>query len=361
MKRKLSISAILMNLLLAIVAGMFFSPLVGCNPAVIAFVVFAGGTGVQFIDPMFFRGIAQEGLNQEIWTDVLVQDFRDAEAASFLNLIPDESRHVVATRGENEVIHLVDVGADPEVLINNTTYPIGFADQTDNDIPISLDSFTTKATRVSDLEIQYIAYDKIRLVQEKHKNAIMDTKHNKAVHALGPAAETATTPVLVTSGPDDGTGRKRLIMKDLVDHKKQYDSKKIPLAKRVLVLTSDHYNDLLIECINANKSTDHLAHDDAGLLNTRLCGFLTFMYVDMPYYTLATLTKKSFGAAVVAGDVQATVSFYAPDMFRAAGSTKNYTDEPTTQNHAWLYNVRHNYIVLPRKTRAQGAILSADV
>lgn len=297
------------------------------------------------------------GLNQEVWTDVLVQDFKATEEASFLNEIPDESRHVSATRGENEVIHLVDVGADPEVIINNITYPIGFASQDDKDIPISLDTFVTKATKVTQEEIEHIAYDKIRLVQDKHKNAVMTAKHNKAVHALAPIENTATTPVLKTTGPDDGTGRKRLVIKDVLTHKNSYDTQKIPLEKRILVLSSDHYNDLLLEALDAKKSTDHLSYDEAGLLKTRLYGFKTYLYIDVPYFN-ATGQKKSFGSVIEAGDVQGSVSFYAPDMFRASGLTKNYQDEPTTQNHAWLYNIRHNYIVLPRKQRAFGAIIS---
>ncbi|WP_136464937.1 hypothetical protein [Flagellimonas onchidii] len=301
------------------------------------------------------------GLNQEIWTDVLVQDFNATEEASFLKEIPDESRHVAATKGENEVIHLVDVGADPEVIVNNVTYPIGFATQEDKDIPISLDTYVTKATKVSQEEIENVSYDKIRLVQQKHKNKIMATKHNKAVHALASTSEKATTPILATTGPDDGTGRKRLIMKDVVTHKVSYDNQKIPLQGRNLVLSSEHYNDLLIEALEAKKATDHLSYDEAGLLKTRLFGFKTWLYIDVPYFNLATLTKKDFGAVVEDGDVQGSVSFYAPDMFRASGLTKNYADEPTTQNHAWLYNVRHNYIVLPRKERAVGAIVSADV
>lgn len=298
------------------------------------------------------------GLNQEIWTDVLVQDFKATEEASFLSEIPDESRHVAATRGENEVIHLVDVGADPEVIVNNITYPIGFTSQDDADIPVSLDTYVTKATKVTQEEIEHITYDKIRLVQSKHKSAVMRTKHNKAIHALAPKNNGATTPILKTTGPDDGTGRKRLIMKDVLTHKNAYDTQKIPLDKRILVLTSDHYNDLLLEAIEAKKTTDHLSYDEAGLLKTRLFGFKTYMYIDAPYFNLTSLTKKDFGSIVEAGDVQGSVSYYAPDMFRASGLTKNYEDEPTTQNHAWLYNIRHNYIVLPRKQRAIGAIIS---
>lgn len=301
------------------------------------------------------------GLNQEIWTDVLVQDFRTAEATAFLQAIPDESRHVTATRGENEFIHLVDVGADPEVLINNTTYPIGVAVQEDKDIAIGLDSYKTVATRVSDDEIQYIAYDKIRVVQDKHKNAIMDTKHNKAVHALGSNSETATTPILLTTGDDDGTGRKRMAIKDVIKHSELYNSLKIPLKDRHLVLTPQHHGDLVYECVKAEKSADHLAYTATGMLKQMLWSFNTWLYVDMPYYNLSTLTKKPFGSLIEQGDTMGSVSFYARDMFRASGMTKSYADEPTTQNHAWLYNTKHNYVVLPRKERAVGAIVSPTV
>lgn len=300
------------------------------------------------------------GLNQQIWTDVLVQAFRATEEASFLAEIPDESRFVSATRGNNEIIHLVDVGADPEVLINNSTYPIGFSQQTDTDIPIQLDSYKTKATKVTDDEIQYIAYDKIKLVQEKHKNAIMRVKHNKALHALTPQSNKAKTPILTTTGEDDGAGRKKLTLKDILKLKRAFDNQKIPADNRVLVLCSDHYNDLLDDAIGKTAFNGQFSDEVGGLLNARLYGFKVYWYVDAPYITVSSLTKKSFGAVPAAGDFQASVAFYAPDMFRASGMTKNYADEPGTQQQAWFYNVRHNYIVLPRKERAIAAIVSAS-
>jgi hypothetical protein len=300
------------------------------------------------------------GLNQEIWTDVLVKDFKGSEAESFLNLIPDESRHVAGTKGENEVIHLVDVGADPEVLVNNITYPIGVVTQVDGDIAISLDTFVTKATKVSQEEIENITYDKISLVQEKHKNSIMNTKHIKAVHALAPVTNKTATPVLVTTGPvNTDTGMKRLLLRDIRTLKKKFGTLGIPTKGRVLVLTEEHHDDLLEDCAVQKKSDSHLSTDDKGEIQKLLYSFKTYIYLDTPYFTLATKAKLSYGAIPVAGDVQASVAFNANDMFRASGLTKNYTDEPTTQNHAWLYNVRHNYVVLPRKERAIAAIISA--
>ncbi|MDD2984720.1 MAG: hypothetical protein PHQ74_15180, partial [Crocinitomicaceae bacterium] len=127
-----------------------------CAIALLAFVVtattglnpFYSGAGV--LASTFLKsgqtGVAYDGLQQEIWTDIIVEQFRTTEDAGFLNEIPDESRWVVSSKGENETIHLNDIGADPEVLINNTSYPIGYSTQTDADIPINLHKFQTKAT-----------------------------------------------------------------------------------------------------------------------------------------------------------------------------------------------------------------------
>jgi hypothetical protein len=48
-------------------------------------------------------------------------------------------------------------------------------------------------------------------------------------------------------------------------------------------------------------------------------------------------------------------------MFKANGSTTNYEDKPTPRTQQWEFNMKHNYIVLPRKQRAIGAIVSVAV
>lgn len=297
-------------------------------------------------------------LNQQIWTDVLVKRFKATEDALFLNEIPDYSRYVTATTNEYDIINLVDVGGMPEVITNNITYPIGYYTQDDGNIPIQLNTHVTVATRVSIEETQYIAYDKIATVQENHSDAIMNRKHTMGAHALSPTSHSASTPIMEATGDVDQTGRKRLTPGDLVTHKKAYDDQKIPLKYRILVLSSDHYNDLLFWCIQKDKSTSHLASDENGLLKQRLEGFKTFMYMDVPMINSSTLQKTSYGSIPGVNDVNASFSFAANDMFKAKGRTWNITDPINTQTHSTMYNVRHNYVVLPKKQRAIGAIIS---
>ncbi len=301
------------------------------------------------------------GLNQEIWTDVLVKNLKAGEEASFLNEIPDSSQYVMASRNDNDIIHLVDVGVDPEVLINNTTYPIPIVSQTDGDIPIQLDKFQTKATRVSDDELAYIAYDKIALVQSKHLKAIKKAKFGKAAHALAPNADSSLTPVVSTTGDDDGTGRKKMTYADLLALKRKFDSAGFDDEGRILVLSTDHYNDLLEDKELKNLFSKQFQDEKSGKLNLFIAGFKLYRYLRNPYFNATTKTKKSFGAVPGAGDYRATFAFVADEAFRANGRTKNYTKEPEPEYQAWLYNVRHNYIVLPKKQRSIGAIISASV
>lgn len=358
-KRKLSIVAIVTNLILALVVGLLMSPITGFNPLVVSAVVFFGGTGLQFFAPTFFAGIAMEGVYREIWTGELVESFQPEIEASFLSEIPDESRHVQSSStGENQVIHLVDIGADPEVLINNTTYPIGYETLEDGDIAFQLDKFTTVATKVSDDELYAISYDKISVVNKKHKNAILAKKFAKAAHALAPQSNTINTPVIGTSGATVA-GKKLATVNDVIDLGGALSAAGVPDdGNRILVLNTQHNTGIVKEVKDFYKDYLNIA---TGQLRPLFHGFKVYLYHAMPFYLAADNTKVSFGAVFnPAIHNVASVAFYAPDMFRAEGSTKMYYDEPTTQNHAAAVNYRHYYLVSPKKARAIAAIVTTN-
>ena len=120
MKKSINIMKGLFALLAITVFTVGVSAATGFNPIIVGGVC----TALSFVPSGANGVVAFAGLNQEIWTYVLVDTFARAEAGTFLEEIPDESRHVIASRNDNDIIHLVDVGVDPDVLINNTTYPI---------------------------------------------------------------------------------------------------------------------------------------------------------------------------------------------------------------------------------------------
>lgn len=327
--------------LLAMAAGI--SPAIGAA-GMNAVAVLFGGTVPQ--------GVLRAGVYKEIWAGELVKALRGLLEGTWLDGIPDSSSLV-----NNDIIHLVEVGVDPEVLINNTTYPIPLQALDDADIAIELDKFQTKVTPITDDELYAISYDKMSRVKESHSNAINDAKFAKAAHALCPTENTDTTPVLVTTGERDAeTGRLRLVPGDIVRLKAALDKLRVPADKRRLVLCSDHVNDLLMadqkfkEQYNLNQTEGRIG---------RLYGFDIYEFGNTPLYTVAG-KKKAVGALAEAGEFQCSFAFYVPRVFKATGSTKMYYSEASTdpEYQRNKINFRHYFICMFKKADAGVAIRS---
>ena len=341
---------ILCALLFNIVMGAVMATAVDVHPLAGSAAMVAVGSVMSFVPSV--GPALRAGVYAEIWTGELVKALREFLSGSWLDGVPDQSSIV-----NNDVIHLVDVGVDPDVLINNTTYPIDTQELDDGDIAINLDKFQTKATPITDDELHAITYDKMSRVKESHGNAISDAKFRKAAHALCPNENSATTPLLKTTGEaDPETGRRRLTPNDLVALKAALDKLKVPTDNRRLVLCTDHVNDLLLvsqtfrEQFNIDRNTGKVGN---------LYGFTIYTYAACPPYTTAG-KKKAVGATAEVGEFQASFAFYTPRVFKATGSTKMYYSEASTDplNQRSLINFRHYFICLFKKQDAGVAIMS---
>ena len=176
------------------------------------------------------------GVLTEIWTGEMIKAFRTApESLGWYDRIRSYDQYV-----ENDVIHFTEIGGDPKVLVNNTTYPLNITSLDDADKPVSLDKFDTEATPVTDDELHAVSYDKMASVQERHREALKEKKREKAIHAIAPdKAEAGKTIVLRTTGEKDAaTLRKRMVPADLIALKAAFDNMGTPAKDRILVLIS---------------------------------------------------------------------------------------------------------------------------
>ncbi len=341
----LFIVAVLVNC----VMGATIADMVGINPMV-------GAVGMCVVAAVIGNaapsGSLCAGVYTEIWTGELVKKLRGGLEGSWLDGIPDNTSIV-----NNDVIHLVEVGVDPDVLVNNTTYPIPLQALDDADIAIQLDKFQTKVTPVTDDELYAISYDKMSRVKESHGNAITDAKLQKAAHALCAQENTSATPVLVTSGARDAdTGRIKLCVQDIINLKRALDKLGVPADGRRLVLCTDHVNDLL-ETSQAFKEQYNINRADGTV--GKLFGFNIYEFANNPLYTTAGV-KKNVGVSASTGEFQCSFAFYVPRVFKATGSTKMYYSEaandPEYQRNK--INFRHMFICMPKKADAGGVIRS---
>lgn len=346
-----------MTRLIAMFAAVLFNCLMGGTLAAVAGLSpMTGAVGMNVLAAVIGQaapaGSLRAGVYTEIWTGELVKHLRRGLEATFLDGIPDSSSIV-----NNDVIHLVEVGVDPDVLINNTTYPIPLQALDDKDIAIKLDKFQTKVTPITDDELYALSYDKMARVKESHGNSINDSKFAKAAHALCAQKNTATTPVLKTTGEKDPvTGRLKMTVTDLLNLKRALDKLKVPAQGRRLVLCSDHANDLL-EVSQVFKEQYNINRNDGTV--GRLYGFDIYEFGNNPLYTTAGV-KKDVGATAEAGEFQCSFAFYTQRVFKATGSTKMYYSEAATdpEYQRNKINFRHYFICMPKKADAGAVMMS---
>ena len=325
---------------------------VGVSPAAGALALDSLAVGTSMAGGLAPAHSLRAGLYPEAWTGELVKAFRSAvEAVGWYAKITSYDQYV-----NNDVIHMVDIGADPEVLVNNTTYPLEITNLEDGDIAVKLDKYQSKPTRVTDDELHAISYDKMSSVIERHKEAFSETKYDRAIHSIAPAENTTKTPVILTTG-DVTDDRKRLTRLDIIALKKAFDKAKVPAEGRILVLCADHVSDLLEA---DQKFAAQYYNYESGAIS-RLYGFEVYEFNSCPFYNTSTKKKLAYGAIPAATDRQCSVAFSTKRVMRADGSTKTYlleaANNPTTQEN--VFSMRTYTLCLPKKAEGLGAIVSA--
>lgn len=281
----------------------------------------------------------------------LIKKFR--HESTWMQEIPDKNEWV-----NNDVIKLNEIGADPSVLIDNTTYPIAVSGRVDDSIAISLHKFDTTNTKVTDDEINALPYDKIGSVQESHRLTLEEKTAEYGLHSLAPSANNNTTQnyVVETTGADDGNGRKRLKTADLITLKQKLDTAKIPRKGRVLVLCSEHVTDLLLEDLTFS---NRYQNTKDGVISENYYGFKIYESVYNPVYN-ASNVKVAYGAAPAGTDRNASIMFYAPSTAKARGTVKRYArlSENDPENRESTMGFRLYHLVTRTKVAGHSAIVS---
>lgn len=367
----------LIGTLAAIFMAVFFNSIVGgvisfafgFEP-VIGMVVW---NGVALIAPTFniyhylttgelapvHTGLALEGLNQEIWIDRLL--IKAKESATFLEDGEDMSELV-----DMDKINMAEEGDEPNTEINRTDYPIPMAPRNDTPRAVELDEFSTDTTIVQDWEAAELSYPKLDSVNKAHVRSIEKKFGRYTLHNWAPTQESANTPVLVTTGADNGFGLKKLIAGDIARHAAQYDALDLPDEGRTIVMDSQ----TLWEFVSSDPvllaqygQMVRQAGEVSGALFTYF-GFRIRKFNATPLYRQVNgiWVKQAFGAEATGSDFKGAISYVAKySIMKAYGSVKMYSkiDDPDYQGTAINYRVR----ATGKATRqyAIGAIVKVSV
>ncbi len=287
-------------------------------------------------------------LNKQIWVRQIMAHFYPD--SSFLSQARDFSSLV-----ENDAINMAEAGADPDVLINNTTYPITKTTRTDTPLSFELDLFETTNTIVRHPEVVEYSYDQLESVILGHRNQLRAKTAAKAAHAYAPAGNTDTTPVILTTG-NDYRGRKRLSVEDILFLRERFDMANIPLEGRCLVLNPAHVTDLILSDLKTFKDLTDIR--DGKPFN--FAGFSFYQTTVTPKYNVSTLEKVAFGANASETDAFCSFAFQKDEVMKADGQLHMYARYDDPEERGTVIGFDKRFIALPIRNLGIGAIVSAN-
>ena len=335
--KKLNLKNLFFNTVVMMIIGAFLA----ISPAVCAAVAFGAGSLLSMAPRI--PGVLMSGLQKEVWTDILLEKFYPD--GSFLAEGRDMSSLV-----EFNKINLAEAGADPAVLVDNTSYPISVSTRTDIPHEIALKTLDTESTVVRNLEAMELSYDKMASVTRGHKNALLKKALQLAAWNWSPASDSSDTPVLTATGDINSlTGQRRLRFEDILKLETAFDDLDIPEDGRILVLNSKHSSDLTLQDLGMYK---------AAMINGKIFSFTLRKTSVTPKYNATTGAKCAFGAVAADTDTISSFAFYKEEVMKAMGSTDMFYTLKDPAHKGDIVNFQMRFIALPMRAKYIAAIYS---
>ena len=283
-------------------------------------------------------------IEKQLWTDIILE--QPIQQDDFLSESEDLSDLV-----DNNTLHLADAGVEPEVFVDNDTYPVGIVSRDDTPVELSLHTLDTKNTDVRRIEEKESSYKKMESVARGHRNALLRKRRAMAAHNWAPLKDGDTTPVLITTGTADTGGRKRLTFDDLERLEARFRDQEVDMGNLVLVLTSTHLADL--------KNEDRKLYRECMKVK-KIGNFRVDSYPHLPYYDTTTGQKQAFGAAPGATSSMASIAWVKPEVMRATGDTEPFVRYNDPEARGDILGYQQRFTALPMRNKYIGAIYSGS-
>ncbi|MGL5683593.1 MAG: hypothetical protein ACRDDZ_11175 [Marinifilaceae bacterium] len=280
---------------------------------------------------------------KELWTAMILEGL--IPDTSFLSESRDLSEFV-----EYNKLHLAEAGVDPEVLIDNTVFPVPTAQREDIPKELVLHTFDTKNTVVRNVEEKESAYNKMESVVRSHKAALLKKESAYAAYNWCPGEDGIYTPVLATGGGTNKAGVKALTFEDLLDIEAKYRALDVDMNSLVAVLNAQHLADLRAQDIKMYKQI---------LSDNKVFSFKLYSYNSLPFFDTTTKKKKAMGSVVGANDTQASLFYLKDEVCRAVGDTEVFAKYKDPDQRGDVIGFQQRFTALSMRGKYMGAIYSA--
>lgn len=294
---------------------------------------------------------------KQIWIPKILEYF--LPNGTFVTRSEDQSALV-----NFNTINLAEAGVDPDVLIDNTVYPIDVEERTDNPLDIVLRRMRTKNTVVRDAEGAQLAFNKLESVTRGHIRALNRTATQLAAFGWSPQADGQNTPVIKTTGTNPGSavistaaGNPALLAftsGDWARCQKELDDLEAPQEGRIFVMCPQHRADIA--------AADPLLFKQLATLATgtplNLYGFEVYWSQAAPKYSIVDGTKNAFNSAADANSRAGSFFYVASEMMRAIGDTEMFSRLKDPEADGDIIGFAQRFVALPYRNKYMGAIYS---
>lgn len=281
-------------------------------------------------------------IEKQIWTDQIKEGF--IPDTSFLAASEDMSELV-----EYNKINLAAAGVDPEVLIDNASYPIDVVSRDDVPIEVVLHTFDTKNTVVRSVEAMEASYAKMESVIRGHRRSLQTKAAAYAAHAWAPQSHTDKTPVLQATGAVDDNKRHRLTFEDILRLERAFRDVDAPLDRLSLVLTPEHLQDLQLEDISRYR---------VAVGTNKVGAFKLFTFTGTPWYNTTNKTKLALGAVTDGTSAQASIAYVDSEVMRAMGDMDMFLTEKSPTERGDVVGFQMRFTAMPFQAKYIASIYS---
>lgn len=295
------------------------------------------------------------GLLKEIWIAQFLEKYR--QSLAWMSGIELDMTAFV----DNNKINLQEAGVDPGVLVNNTVYPIPVEDIDDLPVSIELDTFDTKTTVIRNAESVQYSYDKLEVILRRHRQSLEQAEALKASHAFAPVSNTELTPVIATTGGDNGSGFRFITEDDVFRLAERYDDIDAPQENRHLVLHSRMWNELVRTSPTLKEQRYRMQPGVVGRNFLELAEFKIWKYRGAAVYNKTTGTKKAYGAAAApATDTISSFAYVGSEACMAMGTLEMFDSLRDVDARGDKIGFQQRFIALPVRNKYFGAIYAAE-
>lgn len=248
---------------------------------------------------------------------------------------------------EYNKINLSQVGADPEVVKDNATWPLTPTTRTDSGVELPLATFDTKPTHVSNVEELETSYDKCQSVVAQHVSALRTKAMLSAAYNIAPTSNAAATPVLPTTGNNRGDGNKALTYADILNLRTKFNKANYPQQGRVIVLCPEHEEDLLNEDVNRYNQI---------MTTGQVAGFKVYVTNHGVQYSTSGV-KQAYGTT---NAQPCSFAFCKEEVMRAMGTIEGEPEKRWADYRGWLLGFQMRFVAMPFRNKGIAAIYSKN-